>query len=158
MKPHARHSIKWEAPLVLYVFEVKPELACGSSRQKCFPGSTWTVQKDPVSHQPVASVFFPIQMSLHYLADLFLRIFHAANIGEPFRWYTANDFYRFRCRSLNRAANSDGGSSSPSLRSPQKNPEERNDSAYQGDSQEQNPKWAERLMLFGCLKYRIPHE
>ncbi len=44
-------------------------------------------------------------MSLHYLADLFLCLFHAAEIAEPFRWYIANDFDRFWCRSLNRAAN-----------------------------------------------------
>ena len=48
-------------------------------------------------------------MSLHYLADLFLCLFHAADICEPFRWHIANHLDRSWCRSLNRAADSDGG-------------------------------------------------
>ena len=66
-------------------------------------------------------------MSLHYLADLFLCLFHAAEIGEPLRWHITNDFDRSWCRSLNRPANSDGGCSTPSSWSRQENPEERND-------------------------------
>jgi hypothetical protein len=112
------------------VFEVQPELACGRSRQEGFPCSAWTVQKDPVSNQPVAFVLFRMQMSLYYLANLFLRLFHAAEIAEPFRWYIANDFDRLWCRSLNQAANGDGGCSTPSFRSRQENPEERNDPTY----------------------------
>ena len=63
-------------------------------------------------------------MSLYYLADFFLCLFHAAEIAEPFRWNIANDFDRFWCRSLNRAANGDGGCSTPSFRSRKENPEE----------------------------------
>src|SRR5271157_1755382 len=109
-----------------YVFEVQPKLACGRSCQKCLSGSTRAVQEDSISHQPVAFIFFRIQMSLQYLADLLLCFFHAAQVGEPFRWYIANDFGRFRRRSLNRATDSDGSCSSPSFRSRQENPEERN--------------------------------
>ena len=86
-------------------------------------------------------------MSLHYLADLFLCLFHAAEIGEPLRWHITNRLDRSGCRSLKRAANSNGGCSSPSLRSRQENPEERNDPTYRSDSQEQNPKGAKRLIL-----------
>src|ERR1035441_8238813 len=89
-----------------YVFEVQPELASGRSRQKCFPCPTRSVQKDSISHQPVAFVFFWMQMSLHYLSNLFLCLFHAAEIAEPFRWYIANDFDRFWCCSLSWPANS----------------------------------------------------
>ena len=90
-----------------YIFEVQPELACGRSRQEGFSGSTRAVQEDSISHQPVTFVFFRIQMSLHDLADLFLCLFHAADIGETLRWHIANHFDRFGCRSLKRAANSD---------------------------------------------------
>src|SRR5271157_2347695 len=75
-----------------YVFEVQPELTSGRSCQECFPCPTRSVQKDSISHQPVAFVLFRIQMSLHHLANLFLRLFHAAEIAEPLRWYIANDF------------------------------------------------------------------
>src|SRR5664280_2478966 len=66
-----------------YVFEVQPELTSGRSRQECFPCSARAVQEDPIPHQPVAFVLFRIQMSLHHLADLFLCLFHAAEIAEP---------------------------------------------------------------------------
>jgi hypothetical protein len=37
-------------------------------------------------------------MSLHYLADLFLCLFHAPDIGEPLRWHITNRLGRSRCR------------------------------------------------------------
>src|SRR5208283_1739453 len=91
-----------------YVFEVQPELASGRSRQKRLPGSTWTVQKDPVSNQPIAFVFSRIQMSLNYLADLFLCLFHAADICVSIRWHIANHLDRPQCWPLYRRANCDG--------------------------------------------------
>ena len=46
-------------------------------------------------------------MSLHYLADLFLRLFHAADIGEPLRWHIANRLDRSGMPVACRAASCD---------------------------------------------------
>ena len=115
-----------------YVFKVQPELASGRSCEEGFSGAARAVQEDSISHQPVTFVFFRIQMPLHDLADLFLCLFHAAEIGEPLRWHITNRLDRSGCRSLNGAA--DGRESPLLIGLGQQNLQKRNDQTDRGQS------------------------
>ena len=138
----------------------KPEFACSRSCQEGLAGSARPVQQNPVSYQAVAFVFSRFQMALHHLADLLLRIFHAANVGKPLGWHIANHllplYLRPRCWSARRQREPLVAFAWALDRKIQKN---ETTQPIGVNPQKQNPQAVSAgFFLLGCLQYWVPHQ
>ena len=98
--------------------------------QEGLAGSTRAIEENAISYEAVAFVFPRLQMALHQLVDLLLRVVHTAEVRKTLGRHIANYLLPLYLRARCWFAHDNGSCSWLLLGSRQENPEKRNHPAY----------------------------